>query len=119
MPTKEKRARDWIKIITPENKEMIASPSYIKKLLNIDLSNIYNRLQSAEYKIGKLGSSSRQETIINLLRENGKHNLIWIQNRVNNYQWYDLRDLITKGIIIETKSKTHTMYELSARGDES
>jgi len=110
------RNEDWIQITTPENKKMIASPSYIKKLLGIDLSGIFNRLQRAENKLDKLESPSRQETIINLLRENGKHSRIWLENRVYNYQWYDLQELIKTGIVIETKSGSVSMYDLASQG---
>lgn len=109
----EKRKEDWIKIFTPKNKEMIASPQYVKKLLGLDLSNIYNRLIHMEEKIDKLESPIRQEKIIGLLRDYGKHNEIWLDNRVH-YLWYDLRDLVKKGIVIETISGSQHMFELAS-----
>ena len=108
-----KRKEDWIKIVTPDNENKIASPSYIKKLLNVDLSNIYNRLIRMESKIDKLESPKRQEKIIEALRDQGRHSRIWLDNRVS-FRGYDLRDLIEKGIIIESKSGTQPMIELSA-----
>ena len=107
-----KRKEDWIKIYTPENEDKIAAPSYIKKLLRVDTSNIYTRLHRMESKIDKLESPQRQEKIIEILRGQGKHNKIWLGNRID-YRWYDLTALIKKGIVIETKSGTQPMIELS------
>ena len=104
------RKEDWINITTPEGKKMIASPGYVKKLLGVDLSNVYNRLERIERQLERLEAPGRQEEILKLLRENGKHNLIWISNRVMNYQWYDLRDLIDKGFIVESKAGSTRMY---------
>ena len=115
MSEKTKRKEEWIKIYTPEGKDMIASPQYVKNLLGIkevDLSNLYNRLQRLEYQIERLASPGRQKRIIELLRENGKHNLEWIRNRVINYQGYDLDELIDTGLIVMTKSGTHPMFSL-------
>ena len=49
----EKRTTDWINITQPDGKKMIASPQYIKNLLKLDLSNVYNRIHSLEYKVDK------------------------------------------------------------------
>lgn len=104
------RKQEWIKITTPEGKDMIASPSYVKKLMGIDFSNVFNRIQRLELKIDRLESPERQKQIIELLRENGKHSRIWIENRVYDYRWYDLDELLKKGLLIETKSGSVTMY---------
>lgn len=113
----EKRKDDWIKIVTPENKNMIASPNYIKKLLRFDLSTIYNRIIQLEKKVNTLESPQRQEKIINLLRDKGKHNKMWLDHRIE-YHWKDLHDLVEKGIICETKSGTQIMYELSEHNEK-
>lgn len=110
------RTQEWIKITTPEGKDMIASPSYVKKLMGIDLSNVFNRVHRLEQKIDRLESPGRQEKIIELLRENGKHNRIWIENRVNNYRRYDLDELLKKGLIIETKAGSVSMYTIEGPG---
>ena len=107
---KAERKENWINIITPAGKEMIASPSYIRKLLGVDLSNVYNRIERIERQIERLEAPGRQEEILKLLRENGKHSQGWIINRVMNYQWYDLRDLIEKGLIVESKAGSNRMY---------
>ena len=107
-----KRKEVWIKIYTPEGETRIASPAYIKKLLDVDLSNIYNRLIRIESQIDKLEAPQRQERIIETLRGQGKHNRSWLSYRVD-YRWYDLLALIEKGIIVESKSGTHRMIEIS------
>ena len=107
-----KRKEDWIKIYTPENENKIAAPAYIKKLLGVNLFNICNRLIRMESQIDKLESPQRQEKIIEILRGQGKHNKSWLVNRID-YRWYDLIALIKKGIVIETKSGTQPMIELS------
>lgn len=105
-----KRSEEWIQITTPEGKKLIASPSYIKKLLGLDLSNVYNRLQELEYKVDRLEAPSRQAKILQLLHEHGKHNKFWIQNRVRNYQWYDVGQLLEAGLIVASKAGSVTMY---------
>ena len=109
------RKEDWIKIVTPKNENKIASPSYIKKLLDVDLSNIYNRLIRMESQIDKLESPQRQENIIEVLRGQGKHNRSWLSYRID-YRWYDLSALIEKGIIVESYSGSQRMIELSELG---
>lgn len=106
------RTEDWIQITQPNGNKMIASPGYIRKLLGIskDKMNLFNRLQTLERKVDQLESPGRQEDILKLLRENGKHNLTWISNRVRNYQWYDLDVLIKKGLIVTSKSGSMTMF---------
>ena len=104
------RKEDWINITTPKGQRMIAAPSYVKKLLNFDLSNIYNRLERIERQLDKLEAPGRQAEILKLLRENGKHSLVWIGNRVSNYQWYDISSLLDQGLIVESKAGSVTMY---------
>ena len=118
MSAKELRKEDWIQITQPDGKTMIASPSYIRNLLGIqkDKMNLFNRLHSVELKIDHLESPGRQEEIIQILREDGKHSLDWISNRVKNYKWYDLDVLIKKGLIVTSKSGSVTMY--SHAGEE-
>ena len=108
----EKRKENWINIETPEGKKMIASPEFVKKMMGLDLSNIYNRLIRMESQIDKLESPQRQEKIIETLRGQGKHNRLWLDYRVD-FRWYDLGDLIRKGIIVESRSGKHRMFELS------
>lgn len=105
------RKEDWIRIRTPDNEDQIASPNYILKLLEIDRLNILNRLNVLENKVLKLDSPQRKQKIIDALYKKGKHNKIWLSNRVD-YRWYDLEDLIDDGIILETKAGTQYMYEL-------
>ena len=107
-----KRKEDWILIYTADNKHMIASPANVRKLLNLDLSNIYKRLISAEEKIDRLEAPQRKEKIIEVLRGQGKHNRIWLFNRVR-LLYQDLADLIEKGIIIESYSGSQRMIELA------
>ena len=108
------RKEDWINITTPDGKKMIASPSYVNKLLNLDLSNIYNRLNRMEMQIDYLESPGRQAKIYKLLQENGKHNGVWIENRVKGFQWYDMRSLLDQGLIVESKAGSVTMYSCEA-----
>ena len=108
----EKRKEDWIYITTPEGKKMIASPNYIKNLLGLDESGIFNRLERLERKIERLEAPQRQEEIISLLREHGKHNGFWLNNRLD-YLWKDLEDLVKNGVIRRTRSGTQIMYEVS------
>lgn len=108
------RKEDWINITTPDGKKMIAAPRYVKKLLKLDLLNMYSRLQRIEFKIDRLEAPSRQAKIIKLLQENGKHNLVWISNRVSNYQWYDIDSLLAQGLIVESKAGSVTMYSCEA-----
>lgn len=112
MSEKKRRTEEWIQITDPDGKKMIASPSYIRKLLDIttDKRNLTYRLNELERKIERLGAPGRQEEILKLLRESGAHNRFWIRNRVPNYQRYDLRELLQNGLIVESKSGTVTMY---------
>ena len=115
MSAKAKRKEDWIEIVTPEDENRMASPQYIRKLLGIkdvDLSNVWNRLLRLENKITKLESPARQEKITELLRKNGKHNLTWISNRVSDYEWYDIMELLKKGIVNKTRSGSQILYSL-------
>lgn len=108
MPSERKQ--DWINITRPTGKKMIASPSYVKRLLDVDLSTVYNRIERIERQLDRLEAPGRQEEILKLLRENGKHNRFWISNRVMNYQWDDLLALISLGLIIESKAGSQSMY---------
>lgn len=108
-----KRETDWISIYTPEGERKIASPDYIKKLLKVpSVSNILSRLARAETKIERLESPQRQEKIIRLLKEHGKHNKIWLGNRVD-FRHYDLAALREAGRIVETRSGSQSMIGLS------
>ncbi len=107
-----KRKDDWIDITTPEGKKMIASPNFIKRLLGLDLSGVFNRLERLERKVKKLEAPQRQAKIISLLRKKGKHNRTWLKNRIN-FQWYDLEDLVKSGTLIRARSGTQIMYEVA------
>ncbi len=111
----EKRKRNWIKISTPENEDRIASPEYVKRLMGLDVNFqvLNNRIQKLEYKMDRVEAPQRHKEILRLLEKYGKHNLTWIKNRVSNYQWYDLSDLIDRKLIVESKSGTVTMYRLT------
>lgn len=119
MIEKEKRTEIWIKIYTPDGETRIASPSYIGKLLGIPKTrmNLYNRLEMLERRVDRVESPGRQEEILKLLRENGKHNLLWISNRVINYKWYDLDFLLKAGLIVKSKAGTVTMYSCTRAKD--
>ncbi len=104
------RQKNWIRIMTPEGKDKIAHPDNVKKLMGLDITNY--RLNELERRIEKLESPMRQEKIIEALRDQGKHNRIWLENRVL-FRWYDLGTLIKKGIIDESQSGTQRMIELS------
>jgi hypothetical protein len=117
--SKKKRKQDWIKITTPENKEMIASPEYIKKLLDIsgiDKTSFYNhsrRISYLENRIVFLESPMRREKIIKLLERDGEpHTIRWIEGRISGFRYYDLDYLLENNLIIESKSGTHTLYGL-------
>lgn len=109
------RKEDWISIYTPEGEKKIASPSYIRKLLKIEsrdqlLAGVFNRIESLERKVDRLESPGRQAQILELLYKHGKHNRIWIFNRVGNGQWYDIKELVDTGLIVESKAGSVTMY---------
>lgn len=109
------RKEDWIEITTPEGKKMIASPSYIKKLLGLDLSTIYNRIERLERRVDLLESPGRQAQILELLYKHGKHNWIWIFNRVENVQRSDIKELVDTGLIVESKARFGTMYSCAVK----
>ena len=109
------RKEDWISIYTPEDERKIASPSYIKKLLGLDLSNVYNRIERLERRVDLLESPSRQAQILELLYKHGKHNRIWISNRVGNVQWSDIKELVDTGLIVESKAGFVTMYSCAVK----
>lgn len=117
MSEKERRREDWISIKTPDGRDMIASPVYIRKLLGItkDRENVFIRLERLERKMDRLEAPGRQEEILRLLRKHGKHRKIWIKNRVSNYQWYDLGELLQKDLIVESKSGTITLYSYAVK----
>ncbi len=112
-----KRLEDWIQITQPDGKKMLAAPSYIKKLLGLDLTNVFNRLQRLESKVDHLEAPGRQAEILQLLAEHGRHNKFWIENRVGNYQWYDLDQLLNAGLIVASKAGTVTMYSCPERSE--
>ena len=112
---RSERKEDWISIYTPEDERKIASPSYIKKLLGLDLSNVYNRIERLERKVDQLEAPGRQAQILELLQEHGKHNHVWISNRVMNYQWYDMVQLLDQGLIEESMSGSQIMYSARAK----
>lgn len=105
-----KRTEEWIQITQPDGKKMIASPDYIRKLLGLDLTNVFNRLQRLERTVDLLEAPGRQAEILKLLHEHGKHNQSWIKNRVSNFQWYDIAQLLEAGLIVHSKAGTGTMY---------
>ena len=111
-----KRKENWIRIVTPEGKYMIASPQSIKKLMGLDDDPriILNRILTLEIKVNRLELPHRQEEILKLLQENGAHTKIWLVNRVPNFKWGDLEPLIKDGRIIQSKSGTHNMYSARA-----
>lgn len=113
MPSERKE--DWIRIVKPTGQYRMASPSYVKKLLGVDLSNVYRRIERIERQLDRLEAPGRKEKILKLLRENGKHNVVWISNRVMNYQWEDLRDLIKTGWIVESKTGSQSMYSCAVK----
>ena len=94
---------------------MIAAPRYIKKLLGLNLYNVFNRLERLERKVDHLEAPGRQHDILVLLMEHGKHNLVWISNRVINYQWYDIMQLLEQGLIEESKAGSVTMYSATVQ----
>ena len=115
MSEKTKRTEEWIQITDPDGKRLIASPSYIRKMLGLDLTNVFNRLQRLERHVDRLEAPGRQEKILQLLHEHGKHNRTWIDNRVSDFQWYDMSALLEKGLIVTSKAGSVTMY--SCAGD--
>ena len=109
------RKENWIAITTPEGERKIAAPSYIKKLLGLDLSNVYNRIERLERRVDLLESPDRQAQILELLYKHGTHNWVWIFNRVENVQRSDIKDLVDTGLIVESKSGSRTMYSCAVK----
>lgn len=105
-----KRKTDYIKIIQPDGQNMIAAPDYIRKLLGLDPTNVFNRLERLERKVDRLEAPGRQAKILQLLQEHGEHNRIWINNRVGNIQWYDIGQLVDAGLVVHSKAGSVTMY---------
>jgi hypothetical protein len=121
-----KRKEEWIYIQTPEGKQLIASPDYIKKLLNLEdvnsylFTSMYRRIQQLEDIVEKLEAPIRREAILELLKDDGKfHTQQWITSRVPRARCYDVRALESEGKLTMKKSGNHVLYgrsESASRG---
>jgi hypothetical protein len=108
------REEDWIYIIQPDGEKKIASPAFIKKLLGVDVEvfNLKRRARELELKVSRLESPGRQAQILELIAEHGPRSRPWINNRVSDYHYYDLDNLVAGGFLVESRSGTHRMYGL-------
>jgi len=116
------RKEDWVNITQPDGKQMIAPPKFINKLLGVDkneanIYNIFNRLNCLETRVHQLESPERQQQVIELLTEEaGRSRMFtWLNNRVRNLDYTDIRSLLNDGTISEEKSGRNSMFFLTSR----
>ena len=112
-----KRKKDWIQIKTPDNKEMIASPSYIKELLNIDVFDVENLnriIEDLKNRIKVLERPQKKKRILKLLETGEWHNRSWLENRVPHVTYWMIRELIdelcSEGKLQTKKSGTQKLF---------
>jgi len=114
-----KRKKDWIRITTPEGKDMICSPDYIKKLLDLKDVNsylflsMYRRIQQLEDNVDVLERPIIKQKILELLKGNGFHTEGWITRRVWHAKYRHVRELQMENRLTTKKSRYHTLYGLA------
>ena len=111
------RKEDWVKIQTPDNKEMIASANYIKKLLTIgvfDVENLNRKIEDLNNRIKVLERPQKKKRILKLLETGEWHNRSWLENHVPHVTYWMIRELIdelcSEGKLQTKKSGTQPLY---------
>lgn len=118
-----KRNQDWIRIEEPNGTQKIASPNYIKKLLDItDVSSylfnsLFERIHQLEDLVDKLEAPMRKESILELLKDGKFHRQDWITRRVARARCSDVRALEIERKLTMKKSGNHTLYGLRVGGE--
>lgn len=119
-----KRTVDWIHIIQPDGKNMIASPRFIAKLMGIPkhLTDFHKIMREQQNEINQLKEQMelvyrpfQKANILALLKgqETG-HNFVWLQNRLNiRYLelFHALTELLNEGQLLSYKSGRMRMYK--------
>lgn len=115
-----KRKKEWIHIQTPENKNLIASPEYIRKLIGVDnwFGTLNRELSRLEDRIKILERPLKKKKILQLLANREKHNSTWIENRVPNMSYWLIRELlselVSEGKLQTEKAGTQQMYSIKS-----
>jgi len=107
------RTEEWIYIITPEHKTVIASPSYVAQLMGV--CALKEQIQKLEFRISLLEQPMRRKMILDLLKKHGgSHTQRWFRSRMKPIlpRYYDLLELENEGKLKISKSGHHTLYGL-------
>ena len=94
------RTEDWIHIKQPDNKNMIAGPAYIKKLLGLDveLYNLKEQIRDLKYRIHDLETPKRQDQVLNEL-EKQPRSYAFLKGIITELGYSDVRELEQREII--------------------
>jgi len=110
--TDENYKQFWFKLEQHEDSSnvWVVSPEWVQRVLGIN--ELKQQVQTLKDRVYKLEGPMRREKIIQLLKaENRVHGLLWIQHRLSISYW-DLQELIDKGVLKRVKHGTNTMYEV-------
>lgn len=119
----EKRKREWIQIIEPDGTEKIASPSWLKKHLDLEgidttlFNSMWRRIGQLEEKVDLLMIPVIEQRIVDVLTEDkGMRTQQWISRRVSGFECGLVWDLVKKGVLEERMSGHHKLYGILRTG---
>jgi hypothetical protein len=109
------RTEAWIYISEPDGQQKIVSPSYILNLIGLASypefkKDVQDRLWKIEARLRELEAPERRKGLTTFLEEEAKPRT-W--ECIRKRTWADYTDLIAlreEGLIIETKSGSHTLF---------
>lgn len=104
--------RTFIRLETVDGKQYLSTMSYeelFEKLQRIELTlrNIENRLFILEKPL-------RKKSILEILKRDGTRSYHFLKKNAWNFQPSDLRELVDKGKVVETRHGHITMYSLGS-----
>lgn len=105
---KSKRTQHYIVIYTPEGKERIASPSFVRQLLGICV--LREEVKLLTLRVSELEAPGRRERIVALLRKDGDFRTYnWLDWRLT-FKPSDLDVLLAEGKLERRRSGSHVLY---------
>ncbi len=114
----QNRTEDWVHIQTPKTENLIASPSYIRKLLNLpfstttDISNIFARLNNLERYMDILAKPIRQKEILDFMATLDRPRTWgYIQGHKPTTDWFDFHDLVNSKKIVRVPTRLYKLGE--------
>lgn len=107
----EKSGQTWTSGMTwKQMKEQVQKVEFLEKTT----SKLWDEIYSIHNRLDELETPQRKQSIIDLLKGQGRHSIKWLRHRVTRVFDSDIKKLVADKILIETWSGRTRMYEVKS-----